>query len=90
VRAINEVEIFPLHRQAWNDYELVAAIVSLHNRELLLENRRLADETRSRLAHVGARIGSKALKHWSRNHQSQLGRGRFGGSGCRVPGLDKT
>jgi two-component system probable response regulator PhcQ len=47
VSAINEVEIYRFIAKPWNDYELVAAIgQALHNRELMLENRRLADQTR--------------------------------------------
>ena len=47
VRAINEVEIYRFIAKPWNDYELVSAIAqALHNRELMLENRRLADERR--------------------------------------------
>jgi DNA-binding NtrC family response regulator len=55
VRAINEVEIFRFIAKPWNDYELVAAIgQALHNRELLLENRRLADETRVKAGNMSA------------------------------------
>jgi two-component system probable response regulator PhcQ len=47
VRAINEVEIYRFIAKPWNDYELVAAIgQALHNRDLILENRKLADQTR--------------------------------------------
>jgi two-component system, probable response regulator PhcQ len=47
VRAINDVGIYRFIAKPWNDYELVAAIAqALHNRELMLENRRLADEQR--------------------------------------------
>jgi len=47
VSAINEVEIYRFIAKPWNDYELVAAIgQALHNRNLTLENRRLADQTR--------------------------------------------
>ncbi|WP_018610021.1 response regulator [Uliginosibacterium gangwonense] len=43
-RAINEVGIERFIGKPWKDYELVAAIAqSLAHRELLLENRRLAD-----------------------------------------------
>ena len=55
MRAINEVEIFRFIAKPWNDYELVAAIgQALHNRELLLENRRLADETRVKAGNMSA------------------------------------
>jgi DNA-binding NtrC family response regulator len=48
VRAINEVEIYRFIAKPWNDYELTATIgQALHNRELMLENRRLADERRA-------------------------------------------
>lgn len=44
LRAVNEVGIDRFVGKPWNDYELVAAIAqSLAHRELLLENRRLAD-----------------------------------------------
>lgn len=47
VKAINEVEIYRFIAKPWNDYELVSAIAqALHNRELLIENRRLADQAR--------------------------------------------
>lgn len=47
VRAINEVEIYRFMAKPWNDYELVATIgQALHNRELMLENRALADQVR--------------------------------------------
>lgn len=47
VTAINELEIYRFIAKPWNDYELVSAIgQALHNRDLLLENRRLADQTR--------------------------------------------
>lgn len=43
-RAINEAAIDRFISKPWNDYELVATIAqSLSHRELLLENRRLAD-----------------------------------------------
>jgi len=48
VSAINEVEIYRFIAKPWNDYELVSAIgQALHNRDLTLENRRLADQTRA-------------------------------------------
>lgn len=48
VSAINEVEIYRFIAKPWNDYELVAAIgQALHNRDLMLENRRLADQARA-------------------------------------------
>lgn len=44
LRAVNEVGIDRFIGKPWNDYELVAAIAqALAHRELLLENRRLAD-----------------------------------------------
>lgn len=44
MRAVNEVGIDRFIGKPWNDYELVAAIAqALAHRELLLENRRLAD-----------------------------------------------
>ena len=44
MRAVNEVGIDRFIGKPWNDYELVSAIAqSLAHRELLLENRRLAD-----------------------------------------------
>lgn len=44
LRAVNEVGIDRFIGKPWNDYELVAAIAqTLANRDLLLENRRLAD-----------------------------------------------
>lgn len=47
VSAINEVEIYRFIAKPWNDYELIAAIgQALHNRGLILENRRLADQAR--------------------------------------------
>ena len=47
VRAINEVEIYRFIAKPWNDYELTATIgQALYNRELQLDNRRLADERR--------------------------------------------
>jgi two-component system probable response regulator PhcQ len=47
VSAINEVEIYRFIAKPWNDYELVAAIgQALHNRDLMLENRKLADQAR--------------------------------------------
>jgi two-component system, probable response regulator PhcQ len=47
VSAINEVEIYRFIAKPWNDYELVAALgQALHNRDLMLENRKLADQTR--------------------------------------------
>ncbi|MBS1209109.1 MAG: response regulator [Proteobacteria bacterium] len=43
-RAVNEVGIDRFIGKPWNDYELVSAIAqALAHRELLLENRRLAD-----------------------------------------------
>lgn len=55
MRAINEVRIYRFIAKPWNDYELVAAIgQALHNRELLLENRRLADETRVKAGNMSA------------------------------------
>ena len=55
VRAINEVEIYRFIAKPWNDYELVAAIgQALHNRELLLENRTLADEARVSAGNMSA------------------------------------
>ena len=45
--AINEVEIYRFIAKPWNDYELIAAIgQALHNRDLMLENRKLADQAR--------------------------------------------
>lgn len=47
VRAINNVGIYRFIAKPWNDYELVAALGhALHNRQLLLENRQLADQAR--------------------------------------------
>lgn len=47
VSAINEVEIYRFIAKPWNDYELVAAIgQALHNRDLMLDNRKLADQAR--------------------------------------------
>lgn len=47
VRAINEVQIYRFIAKPWNDYELVATIAqALAHRELLLENRQLADQAR--------------------------------------------
>ena len=47
ISAINEVEIYRFIAKPWNDYELVAAIgQALHNRDLMLENRHLADKAR--------------------------------------------
>jgi YesN/AraC family two-component response regulator len=47
VSAINEVEIYRFIAKPWNDYDLMAAIgQALHNRDLLLENRQLADQAR--------------------------------------------
>jgi YesN/AraC family two-component response regulator len=47
VRAINDVEICRFVAKPWNDYDLIAAIAqALHNRDLLLDNRQLADEAR--------------------------------------------
>ena len=44
IRAVNEVGIDRFVPKPWNDYELVADIAqSLAHRELVLENRRLAD-----------------------------------------------
>lgn len=44
LRAVNEVGIDRFIAKPWNDYELVAAIAqALAHRELLLENKRLAD-----------------------------------------------
>lgn len=44
LRAVNEVGIDRFIGKPWNDYELVAAIAqALAHRELMLENRRLAD-----------------------------------------------
>jgi len=44
LRAVNEVGIDRFIAKPWNDYELVAAIAqTLANRDLLLENRRLAN-----------------------------------------------
>lgn len=44
MRAVNEVGIDRFIGKPWNDYELVSAIAqSLAHRELMLENRRLAD-----------------------------------------------
>lgn len=44
LRAVNEVGIDRFIAKPWNDYELVSAIAqSLAHRELLLENKRLAD-----------------------------------------------
>ncbi|MEN9491785.1 MAG: hypothetical protein RJA63_2234 [Pseudomonadota bacterium] len=44
LRAVNEVGIDRFIGKPWNDYELVAAIAqTLANRDLQLENRRLAD-----------------------------------------------
>jgi DNA-binding NtrC family response regulator len=55
VRAINDVEIYRFIAKPWNDYELVAAIAqALHNRDLLLENRRLADEARAEIGELSA------------------------------------
>jgi YesN/AraC family two-component response regulator len=47
-RAVNEVGIDRFIAKPWNDYELVTALgQSLAHRQLLLENRRLADLTRA-------------------------------------------
>jgi two-component system, probable response regulator PhcQ len=64
VRAINDVEIYRFIAKPWNDYELVAAIAqALHNRELLLENRRLADEARAETGTLSAEeLESKRLE----------------------------
>lgn len=44
LRAVNDVGIDRFIAKPWNDYELVAAIAqTLANRDLMLENRRLAD-----------------------------------------------
>ncbi len=44
MRAVNEVGIERFIAKPWNDYELVSALAqSLAHRELLIENRRLAD-----------------------------------------------
>ncbi len=53
VRAINDVEIYRFIAKPWNDYELIATIAqALHNRDLLIENRRLADEARVGKGHL--------------------------------------
>lgn len=45
--SINEAEIFRFICKPWDDYELVAAIKqSLAHRDVLVENRRLADQVR--------------------------------------------
>jgi response regulator RpfG family c-di-GMP phosphodiesterase len=47
VRAINEAGIFRFVSKPWSDAELKAIVLQvLAHRELLLENRRLADEVR--------------------------------------------
>jgi len=48
IRAINHAGIFRFVSKPWSDHDLKAAIIDvLAHRNLLLENRRLADEVRS-------------------------------------------
>src|SRR2546430_15210066 len=48
IRAINHAGIFRFVSKPWSDHDLKAAIINvLAHRNLLLENRRLADEVRS-------------------------------------------
>ncbi len=47
IRAINEVEIYRFISKPWNDYEVAQTIrQAIAHRQLLLENRRLADQVR--------------------------------------------
>lgn len=55
IGAINEAGISRFLSKPWNDYELVAALgQALALRELALENRRLADQTRVSLGRISA------------------------------------
>lgn len=47
IEAINKTQIFRFLGKPWNDYDVQSAIaLALQQRQLLLENRRLADEVR--------------------------------------------
>lgn len=53
MRAVNEVQIYRFIAKPWNDYELVTAIAqALENRNLLIENRQLADQKRMEMGQM--------------------------------------
>lgn len=68
INAINEAEIYRFIGKPWNEYELKAAIhQALAHRNLLLENRRLADTVRKQqdtLQHLETRYPGISHVDW--------------------------
>ena len=74
IGAINEAGIFRFIMKPWDDLELRMALAeALQYRELLLENRRLADEVR--LARGPGIRAAPAGRGVTRDHQGEMGSG---------------